>query len=492
MAGVLEFALGLESSNFMRELGVSSRELLSFAGIAEGAHYAIEKMGSAIERGAHLNDLSARTGETVGNLYQLEEAFKRAGLGAEAVGPSILRIRKALSGVNEMGGNTNSIFASLGLDREKLQSESPLDAIQQITGALHKLNINDATGAANGLFGRNGAGDMIQLANNAEDMAAAFEASKNEAAVFAKTAKAFKAIGDTLEAIKSHVEGLWAGLAAALTPELNAALEQMEAFTKNLGSGISGAIQFGGLHVLLADAITAAIEQGGNYGTRVFSALAAGFGSSLVTVITQIIPIIAKSIFNGLSTAINFMMAEMQLGLVRLMDKFYKSTGMGNSGVAKRNREVGEDVTRFEQALGKNQQDQNHESFKNLGVSVMQGAADGFAAVMNDWKDTAGGSREALDKFNSDLASFSNQFMAAYKAPKGSGNPGAALGEGKYKPQVTDLEKIGFVFGNGNSGDDSARRTADNTQKAVDQLINLNNTNLKLVGAVIGVNLVNN
>ena len=96
-------------------------------------------MSSAIERGAHLEDLSARTGESVANLYQLEEAFKRAGLAADSVPGTILRVRKALSGVNELGGETNSIFAALGLDRASLAKDDPLDAIQKISGALSRL-----------------------------------------------------------------------------------------------------------------------------------------------------------------------------------------------------------------------------------------------------------------------------------------------------------------------------------------------------------------
>ena len=189
MGNVLEFALGLQTSDFLKELGISSHELLSFAGIAEIAHSSFERMSSAIERGAHLEDLSARTGESVANLYQLEEAFKRAGLAADSVPDTILRVRKALSGVNELGGETNSIFAALGLDRASLAKDDPIDAIQKISGALSRLNVNDAAGAASGLFGRNGAGDILQLANNAQAVATALGHSKIEADLFAANSK---------------------------------------------------------------------------------------------------------------------------------------------------------------------------------------------------------------------------------------------------------------------------------------------------------------
>ncbi|MBJ7392736.1 MAG: hypothetical protein JHC85_14300, partial [Chthoniobacterales bacterium] len=41
----------------------------------------------AIDLGGQLNDLSARTGETAGNLMILQRAFENAGAGADSVGP---------------------------------------------------------------------------------------------------------------------------------------------------------------------------------------------------------------------------------------------------------------------------------------------------------------------------------------------------------------------------------------------------------------------
>ena len=489
MAGVLEFALGLESSNFMRELGVSSRELLSFAGIAEGAHYAIEKMGSAIERGAHLNDLSARTGETVGNLYQLEEAFKRAGLGAEAVGPSILRIRKALSGVNEMGGNTNSIFASLGLDREKLQSESPLDAIQQITGALHKLNINDATGAANGLFGRNGAGDMIQLANNAEDVAVAIAHSKSEAALFAKNAKAFDELGDVMGEIQSHIEGFWAGLASGLAPEIKQ-IEEMIAsidFT-TMGLAVVQAFKDGMVTEIIVQAFTAAFEKvvniiggtlgNGSYWAGICQVMLGEFETIISTLATMFL-----SLGNLLTAAFDTLFQKIYEGIGKIPKvgelvglKGYKAKSFGENYDDRKN--AGADASAMIGNL-----------FHSGAANIAAGIGKQADALKTAYANSGGPNQ---DKFAATLDGLLSRVPKTAAEESAPNKPGKELGEGKYKPQVTDLEKIGFVFGNGNSGDDSARRTADNTQKAVDQLINLNNTNLKLVGAVIGVNLVNN
>ena len=47
---------------------------------------AIDDFGQALDLGGRLNDLSARTGETAGNLLLLERAFQNSGVGADAVG----------------------------------------------------------------------------------------------------------------------------------------------------------------------------------------------------------------------------------------------------------------------------------------------------------------------------------------------------------------------------------------------------------------------
>ena len=66
----------------------------------------------------------------------------------------------------------------------------------------------------------------------------------------------------------------------------------------------------------------------------------------------------------------------------------------------------------------------------------------------------------------------------ARKSPLAPAAQGGATAEsvnlsGKSKPDVSALEKIGFVLGSGRSANDEARETALNTRRAVDLLARL-------------------
>ncbi|MEI9863610.1 MAG: hypothetical protein WDN00_03450 [Limisphaerales bacterium] len=485
MGNVLEFALGLKSAEFLSELGLSARELLSFAAIAEGAHFAIEKLGSAIERGGNLDDLSARTGESVYNLYQLEEAFKAVGLSAGQVDPTIQRVRKALSGVNEMGGNTDSVFAALGLDRASLSQEDPISVIQNIAAALAKLNPNNAAGAANAIFGRNGAGDMLQIANSAEDFAEGLRRSATEAALFSTNAKTFNAIGREMTIIKSHINGFWAGLAAGLAPEILKIEQQFGNidFT-SIGTGVATAIQRGKFTELITLGLEAGFEQAGYYGTRVFQSVAVGFGDALTAALAAVFLDMGKLSATGLANS-----AAMGVA------KFYKEDALDRAKIATRSAAgINDPVQKADyqaqaaewmqkasvqdgtiDALA-SQTEAATKAAVRTGVKRMfdgieQGIKDGVA----DFNST-GGKRphEKLDLFN--------HFMEGLKSAGGPPAPAQAIGSGSgvgagvggYTPQVTDLEKIGFIFGNGNGGNDFARRSADAAEMTVEQLVNLN------------------
>lgn len=301
--GVLQFSLGLQASKFIDVLSSSKLAVGSFTTAMTGVGIMAAGMFNAIERGSALNDLAARTGESVENLYLLEEGFKRAGLGAEAVDPMIQKVRKALSGVNEMGGNTDSIFAALGLDRASLAQKNPVEVIQKIAEAMHKLNPNDMAGAAAGLFGRGGAGDMIQLANSAEDMAVAFAHGRVEAKMFAMSAGDFDHIGDSIVEIKSHVQGLFTGLASSLTPEIIKVVDDVNDFSRHLVPAFAQALKNHDLENLIELSLMAGVEKGKPY----FVAFATAFSITLTDAIVAALKAAAEiggaSFLNNIITA---------------------------------------------------------------------------------------------------------------------------------------------------------------------------------------------
>ncbi|MEI8311484.1 MAG: hypothetical protein WCH98_12085, partial [Verrucomicrobiota bacterium] len=80
---------------------------ISVQGAFAAANAALAPFASAfaaikesLDLGGHLTDMSAQTGIAVADLVVLRQAFANAGMDADAVGPQINRLQKALGGLN--------------------------------------------------------------------------------------------------------------------------------------------------------------------------------------------------------------------------------------------------------------------------------------------------------------------------------------------------------------------------------------------------------
>ncbi len=102
---------------------------------------------------------------------------------------------------------------------------------------------------------------------------------------------------------KSHIDAVWAGIATGITPQLHKAFSELDDLTKNLGTGIAGAFQTGGVGTLLEDALIAALETADYYGTRIFSALAIGFGDAVYTALSVAIGDVIPMWWSGVNHA---------------------------------------------------------------------------------------------------------------------------------------------------------------------------------------------
>ena len=135
-------------------------------GFEKGKEFA-EGVVHAAEYAHEMHNLSERTGQTVQDTIVLGQAFKNAGMGAEAQGHAVNMLQKALTGVNEEGLPTKEIFDQLGLSAEKLKNMSAMDALEAISKKIAGLETAaDRTHAAMELFGRSG-GEMLSLLGNA-------------------------------------------------------------------------------------------------------------------------------------------------------------------------------------------------------------------------------------------------------------------------------------------------------------------------------------
>ena len=258
MAGVLNFTLGMQASQFLGGLnaaGGGMNRLLGVTAAVAGAFGALTGLGEGlagvmreINQGASKLDLSRRTGESVKSLTVLSYGFEQVGLSADGAVPLIAQMQKALGGMNEQGEPTNKVFEQLGLNIEELKGLDAPAAIQAITGKLAGLDKSTATNLAGKIFGRSGAGDALQIARSGSEFGDAIAEAEAYANTVARNAAAWKAIGDTITSIKLKSRGFFANIAEGATPGMQMFLDEINKvdfsdFGKRLGQALAGGAQ---------------------------------------------------------------------------------------------------------------------------------------------------------------------------------------------------------------------------------------------------------
>ncbi|MBU6181821.1 MAG: hypothetical protein KGR46_03295 [Verrucomicrobia bacterium] len=190
---------------------------------------AFNAVKASLDLGGQLSDVSAQTGIAVGDLVVLRQAFQNAGVGADAVGPAINRLQKALAGINEDGEPTNEHLAALGISMGRLQSLSPGEQFEAVAAAL--ASIPDPTqraATAMGIFGRKG-GEMMALFRDASAMEVARQQVGGLASTMQANAGSFDAISDSFGSVQVKGQQLAAGLTAAIAPALAEIAESLNA-----------------------------------------------------------------------------------------------------------------------------------------------------------------------------------------------------------------------------------------------------------------------
>lgn len=222
--GKIEYSLGLATAGFLGPLRSVTAGLAGFIGLAGGLGGAVAGVFNEINRGGALKDLSNRTGELVGDLFQLQFAFQQSGVSAATLPTVLQKYRAALSGVGEMGESTAEAFSLIGTNIEDLKKLDAPAALDAIFGGLNKLDRNTAAGVAAKIFGRGASGDILQLARDAEGFAGALQDAAQQGRTFDQMANAFDNIGDQLGRLKLQVRGVFLGIAADVAPAINGLL----------------------------------------------------------------------------------------------------------------------------------------------------------------------------------------------------------------------------------------------------------------------------
>jgi hypothetical protein len=470
MAGVLSFTLGLETSNFLRGIGMASSQILSLAGFAQGLQAAMNATWAAVERGGVLNDLSARTGESVKNLYQLQEAFKVVGVSADNVPTMILKMQKALSGVSDGGEKTSKAFGALGLNMDDLKGLDAPAQFAAIGQALAGLNKESAAGIASILFGREGAGNMLQLARDAQGFNEALADSLQEAVAFERIAAAADKVGDVLGRIKGKVAGLFAGVAEGILPILQQAFDYLNSFDwvgigRKIGDSfrtIAAIWQDGRLDELISLTFQAAMEKA----TAIFTAAMGGMMEIAFATIGS------AQLWQGIAEAALSGLVGLGTGLLDVIAGPLADLFGDREGFDARQAERKEYSRQQAADAAKNAVSGGMDLAKKIGESLHTA----FAAA------GAGGPAEA--NLRAFLASYPGGSSAAAVAGAASAGADVTLpGNGAKldRPDVTAWEKIGASFGSG--ANEPARQTAAHTRQLVQEV---KRTNLLLAKTATG------
>jgi hypothetical protein len=199
----------------------------------------------ALDLGGEMVDLANRTGLAVESAYGLRQAFKDAGVDANALGPAVNKMQKSLASAVS-GGKEGDALKALGLDPQALASMDPGKAFAQIGNAIAQLpNATERAAASMAIFGKSGA-ELLQVF-----MDPSFKDAgniSNTARLLGENAASFDRASDALGKSGSKITGFFVGVGSQVVPQLNAAVAAFEkldlsASGQNVGGIISVAIQ---------------------------------------------------------------------------------------------------------------------------------------------------------------------------------------------------------------------------------------------------------
>lgn len=486
MGDSLDFSLGLATSSFLNPLSLVSGKVAAFISTTVGAGAIISGVFSAIERGSRLDDLSARLGESSRNLYLLERGFNRVGIGGEVISGIVLRMQQNFSGLSAGGERVSGAFAQLGLSMEAIKKLDTPQQLNSIFRAMQGLDRNQATGIATAIFGRGGAGDILQAARGADEFAEAIQKFSRGAELVGRTTAAFDQVSNRINEIKEQVKLMFVGLAEGALPAIETVLTKLEGidFIK-LGQdfgrvfGIAGqAIKEGRFFELISQSIGAAAEKGFAVMQNVFgdSKITQTFFDAMATAVAALEPIFLRVI----ETAT----LAFQVGMDLAVQKFFETDfgkglgivlGWGDMGgfTASSPAELIEERRREGKGFFTGHEGEfKRDTDAQLALAIKQ-FSDGLKLV---FKDTNGPEQEKLRLLINELAANLIKVVPGQEAAKAGAAAASLDGPLKFN-DANSLERIGAIFGAGGGGSSDLKGIRDNTGQLVREVKKLNDKN---------------
>lgn len=220
--------------------GVAAGGAAAFAALA-AAGVGVKK---ALDLGGTLSDVAGQTGMTAGKVMLLQTAFDQAGLGADAVGPAINKMQKAIADAASGTGPAADALTRLGLSSEQLSSMTPDEAFKTLGTAINGIENPTARAAtAMEVFGKSG-GKMLTLFGDSGALATASDTLGAQAGIMEKNAAVFDRVSDLLNGSSTKLQGVFVGMAESIAPALLPIVEEFNkmdftALGQQIGSAAS-------------------------------------------------------------------------------------------------------------------------------------------------------------------------------------------------------------------------------------------------------------
>lgn len=457
--GKIQYTLGADAGGLMSALGSSLGRLSALAAGFVSLGAVAAGVWRAIESGSLLTDLSARTGESVRDLYLLQQAYTVVGNSAEAVTTDLFKLQQVLGEAGAGGKAQSEDLRRLGLSLQQLQGMTGLERIQAVVESLSKMDRTQAASVASGLFGRFGAGNIMTLVGDAQAFRDTLREAAAEATLVAQNAAAFDQLGDTFGRLKAQAGSVFTGIAAGVVP----ALQQMVDLARRIdfvgiGTGLGQAIGTA-LNVIregkLGEVISLTIQAGFEQGINRASALLQAFFAAVPTLLSaggNMLGALGNST-TGYLTAGFASYAQSRLDEARTKgeptayweQQVAQFSGLSADSFAKSKESAGKMVEKFQQAMV--------EALQASTTQILPGEAS--AALANLWQSL-------VPKAGTVSA---GRRGAAAGMEAGTGGSSAS----GYTPERTSWEKIGAIIGgSGSGGSGPAYQTMRNTETMID------------------------
>lgn len=185
----------------------------------------------ALDLGGTMKDLSARTGETSGNLMLLNRAFDNSGVGADKVGTSINKLQKFMDDAAQGGEKQTEVLGRLGLTMADMAGKTPTEQMAMLAERFKGVtDSGERSALAISIFGKAGGVLLPLLADFSGEMKTAQDQLGSMPGVLDRSSGAFDNISDNITVAKTKFLEFAAGLLESIAPALELATDLMTRF----------------------------------------------------------------------------------------------------------------------------------------------------------------------------------------------------------------------------------------------------------------------